>query len=112
MTTSLEAMQLYTKILTGMVLLLNVSLLLAIRMALKYARLASAKDNSEDAPRRWSGVRRGLAMLILTVVLMNGTAVFANYRLVSATREIATTLPLGNESDLLLSLTQQATDSK
>lgn len=105
MTTPLEAMQFYTKILTGMVLLLNVGLLLSIRMALKYARIASAEDNSAEAPRRWAVAKRGIALLILTVVCMNGAAVFANHRLVKATREVAAEIPQMSEADMILSMT-------
>ena len=104
MTTPLDSLQLYTRILTGMVLLRNVGLLLAIRMAVKFARIACEGDTSEFGVRRWSMVKKGLAALILLVVCMNGAAVFANNRLVGATHEIAAELPMaGAVSDVALS---------
>lgn len=101
--TSLESLQFYTKVLTGMVLLLNIGLLLSIRMALKYARKACGEDDSEEGIKRWTSVKRGLALLILTVVCMNGGAVFANHRLVSATHEVAADLPKNSDLEKMLS---------
>ena len=104
MTTPLDSLQLYTRILTGMVLLLNIGLLLAIRMAVKFARIACEGATSASGIRRWGMVKKGLAALILMVVCMNGAAVFANNRLVGATHDIAAELPsAGLVSDIALS---------
>jgi len=102
--TYLESLQLYTKVLTGMVLLLNISLLLAIRMALKYARLSSEEDRSEEGAKRWAAAKRGLTVLILVVVCMNGGAVFANHRVVSATRGIASEVPQNTDAELVFNV--------
>ena len=96
-------MHLYTKILTGMVLLLNIGLLIAIRMAVKFAGLASALDQSEQGPQFWKAARRALAMLILCVVCMNAAAVYANHRMANATRDIAAELPQQSGTEIALS---------
>jgi hypothetical protein len=113
--TTLESLQFYTKILTGMVLLLNIGLLVSIRMALKFARLTCAEDRSEDGARRWDAIKRTLAVLIVTVVCMNGGAVFANHRLVSATHDIASQVPQDTDAELVLNVpmpAQPAAESK
>lgn len=97
-------MQFYTKVLTGMVLLLNIGLLVSIRIALKHARLTSASDQSEGGLGRWAVARRQIAFLTLTVVAMNAGAVFANYQLVGATREIAAELPQSGDARYVLSM--------
>lgn len=97
-------MHLYTKLLTGMVLLLNIGLLVSIRLALKYARLSTAADRTEQGAKRWTVAKRQLAVLILTVVAMNGGAVFANHRMVNATRDLAAELPQDTDAELVLSM--------
>ena len=96
-------MQLYTKILTGMVLLLNIGLLISIRMAAKFAGRASALDQSEQGPAFWKASRRALAALILLVVCMNAAAVYANHRMVNATRDLAAELPQNTDTQIALS---------
>ncbi len=103
MMSSLDSMHLYTKILTGMVLLLNIGLLISIRMAVKYAGRASALDQSEQGQGLWKAARRALASLILFVVLMNAAAVYANHRMVNATRDIAAELPQNTDAPIALS---------
>jgi hypothetical protein len=106
MTTPLETMHLYTKILTGMVLLLNIGLLISIRIGLKHASLSLAGDKSEAGTKRWASVRRQMMVLILSVVAINIGAMLANNKVVEATREIAAesspTLPL----EYMLSMTK------
>lgn len=104
MTTSLESMHFYTKLLTGMVLLLNIGLLLSIRLALKHARISSAEDRSEAGMRRWVSARRQLVVLIVTVVAINAGAVVANYQMVRAAREIAAEMSQGSEVEYVLSM--------
>jgi hypothetical protein len=96
MMTSLEEMHFYTKMLTGMILLLNIGLLVSIRMALKYAKHSSTVDRSENGAKLWKSARRGLIVLIIMVVAMNAAAVFANYRMVTATQDLAAELPLSD----------------
>lgn len=102
--TSLETMQFYTKLLTGMVLLLNIGLLVSIRLALKHARISSEVDRSEAGAKRWASAKRALVALILTVVGMNVTAVIANHRMVDATREVAAEIPQNSDAELALSM--------
>jgi len=108
MTTSLETMHFYTKVLTGMVLLLNIGLLLSIRMALKHARLSCSSDRSEAGQRRWSSARTQIMVLIISVVAMNAGAVFANHRMVQATRDIAAELPQTSEVEYVLSMARRS----
>lgn len=104
MTTPLDSMHFYTKLFTGMVLLLNIGLLVAIRMALAYAKHIRAVDVSDEGSRLWVRAKRGLTVLILMVVGMNAAAIFANQRMVTATRDIAAELP--QDSAIALSMTR------
>jgi cytochrome b561 len=106
MASPLDTMQFYTKVLTGMVLLLNIGLLVSIRIALKHARLSSASERSEEGAKRWAAARRQIAFLILTVVAMNAGAVIANYNLVNATRVIAADLPQNTDAEHVLSMAE------
>jgi hypothetical protein len=103
MNTQIEAMHFYTKLLTGMILLLNIGLLVSIRLALKYARHSSLVDRSEAGTKLWNSAKRALTVLIITVVCMNGAAVYANHRMIGATREIAAELPNSGQSAIGLS---------
>ena len=102
----LDSMNLYAKVLTGMVLLLNIGLLVSIRMALKFARRSAAIDTSDQGSRSWNSARRTLVVLILTVVSMNGGAIFANHRLVRATQDIAAELPQGTDVEIALTMSK------
>lgn len=102
---SLESVSLYTKILTAMVLLLNIGLLLAVRMALKYARRTSELDTTPQGVKMWAGARKAIGVLILAVVVMNGLAVYANHRMVTATQEIALELPHNSDAEYVLGVT-------
>ena len=104
MTTSLDSMTFYTKVFTGMILLLNIGLLVAIRMALKYAKHTSVVDRSEQGLKLWSSAKRGLLVLIMLVVCMNLAAVYANHRMVSATRDIAVELPQNTDAEMVLTM--------
>jgi len=97
-------MQFYTKVLTGLVLLLNIGLLISIRMALKFGRRSTLMDRSEEGVKLWVSARRTLAVLILLVVCMNAGAVFANHRMVNATRDIAAELPQETDAEIALSM--------
>lgn len=102
MTSPLDSMQFYTKLLTGLVLLLNIGLLVSIRMALKFGRRSSEMDQSERGIKLWASARRGIGVLILLVVCMNAAAVYANHRMVIATRDIAAELPQETDAELAL----------
>ena len=101
---SLDSVSYYTKLLTAMVLLLNIGLLVAVRMALKYARHNSSIDRSDHGEKLWASAKRGISALILLVVAMNGVAVYANHRMVTATREIAAELPQNTDAEMVLGL--------
>ena len=102
MTTPLESMAFFTKLLTGMVLLLNIGLLVSIRLALKNAKMNSQMDQSESGSKNWARSKRLLSGLILLVVGMNATAIYSNQKVVRATQEIATQLPSGSDAEMLL----------
>jgi len=102
--TSLDSMHFYTKLLTGMILLLNIGLLVSIRLALKFAKFSVAGDPSERGSRMWAGAKRTLAILILLVVTVNAAAVYANHRMVNATRDIVAELPSGSDAELVLGM--------
>lgn len=103
MTTPLETMSFFTKMLTGMVLLLNIGLLVSIRMALKSAKRNSEIDKSDAGVKTWVKSRRVLSVLILLVVGMNAAAIVSHQRVVAATNEIAAQLPTGSDAEILLS---------
>src|SRR5437868_1566061 len=84
--TSLDSLHFYTKLLTGMILLLNIGLLVSIRMALKFAKHSAASDTSERGLKLWVSSKRALAILIIVVVSVNAAAVYANHRMINATR--------------------------
>ena len=102
----LDSMSLYAKVLTGMVLLLNIGLLVSIRMALKFARRSAAMDTSDQGSRSWTSARRTLVVLILAVISMNGGAILANHRLVTATHDIAAELPQGTDVEIALTMSK------
>ncbi len=104
MSTPLDSMHFYTKVLTGMVLMLNIGLLVSIRTALKFARLSASLDQSEQGVKRWVSVRKSLAVLILLVVCMNAAAVYANHRMVNATRDLAVDLSQDSEAAIALGM--------
>lgn len=104
MTSPLESMHFYTKLFTGMILLLNVGLLISIRLALKYAQHSSTIDQSEYGTKLWSSAKRRLAVLIILVVSMNAAAVYSNHRMVTATRDIAAELPQDTDAEMALSM--------
>lgn len=104
--TSLDSMHFYTKLLTGMILLLNIGLLVAIRMALRFAKSSVATDTSEKGAQGWAAAKRTLAILIILVVTVNAAAVYSNHRMVNATRDMAAELPSGSDAELALGLTR------
>jgi uncharacterized BrkB/YihY/UPF0761 family membrane protein len=106
MTTSLESMTFFTKLLTAMVLLLNIGLLVSIRLALKSAKQNSELDRSETGARAWLRSRRALMALIVMVVGMNATAIYANQKVVKATQDIAAQIPGDSDAELLLSMSR------
>ena len=67
-------------------------------------RPTSPAATSRYTPKRWTVAKRQLAVLILVVVAMNGGAVFANHRMVNATRDLAAELPQDTDAELVLSM--------
>jgi hypothetical protein len=104
MTTPLESMTFFAKLLTAMVLLLNIGLLVAIRMAMKNAKMNANMDRSETGLRNWARARRVLMVLILAVVGMNAGTIYANQKLVKAAREVALQIPGNSDAEQLLSM--------
>lgn len=104
MTPSLDSMHFYTKLLTGMVLLLNIGLLVSIRLALKFAKRSSVADQSPESGAMWASAKRALATLILLVVSVNAAAVYANHQMINATRDIAAQVPQGSDAEMVLGM--------
>ena len=81
METSFENLQFYVKVVTGLLLLLNLALLISIRIGMGWARQATAHLSDEERPEQWNKASRALSLLILVVITMNGAAIYANYHL-------------------------------
>jgi len=97
-------MHFYTRLLIGMVLLLNIGLLVSIRMTMKYAKLSSQNDVDREAGVRLSPAKRALTILFVLVIGMNAGAVYANQRIMHVTRELAADLPQQADAGLALNL--------
>lgn len=81
MATSLDSLQFYVKVVTGLLLLLNLALLVSIRFGMGWAKqLTASLPEAAQAPV-WQKASRALGVLILVVIGMNGAAIFANYQL-------------------------------
>ena len=81
METSLDSLQFYVKVVTGLLLLLNLALLMSIRFGMGWAKqLTASLPETERAPV-WQKASRALGMLIIVVIAMNAAAIFANYQL-------------------------------
>ena len=104
MNNPIDAMHFYTKLFTGMILLMNIGLLVAIRLGLKCAKQNAELDHSERGTLRWNASRRWLIALTVLVVVMNAAAVYSNHRVVKATREIALNYDGALDSDIALTL--------
>lgn len=71
----------YMTVSTGLLLLLNLCLLIAVRFGMNWARRAAESDKSPEGEAQWSSARRAIGMMIAIVIVMNGLAVFANHQL-------------------------------
>lgn len=81
METSLDSLQFYVKVVTGLLLLLNLALLMSIRFGMGWAKqLAASLPETERLPV-WQKASRALGILIIVVIAVNGAAIFANYQL-------------------------------
>ena len=98
---SVETIQIFSKVLTGLLLLLNFSLLISIRLALKWAKKTTELDSSPDTAGAWIQNRRVLAALIVIVIAMNGASVYANMKLKVAGHEMAAQLDSVNPTILV-----------
>ena len=94
-----ETIQIFSKVLTGLLLLLNFSLLVSIRAALKWGKKTAELDSNslED----WGKTRRVLAALILIVIAMNGACVYANMKLKLAGNAVAMEMDTSHSPILL-----------
>jgi hypothetical protein len=52
----------------------------------------------------WASAKRGLVILILVVVSVNAAAVYANHRMINATRDIAAELPQNSDAEIMLGM--------
>jgi hypothetical protein len=73
----------FTKVLTGLVMMLNIGLVLSLRMHLRFVREARA-TGAQSSIR--GPVVLGLAIL---VILINIATVYSNYQMLQAVRAIA-----------------------
>ena len=81
METSLDSLQFYVKVVTGLLLLLNLALLMSIRFGMGWAKqLAASLPETERLPV-WQKASRALGILIIVVIAVNGASIFANYQL-------------------------------
>lgn len=71
----------YMTVSTGLLLLLNLCLLIAVRFGMNWARKAAESDKSPEGVAQWNSARRAIGMMIGIVIVMNGLAVFANHQL-------------------------------
>ena len=71
----------YVKVVTGLLLLLNMALLLSLRYGLNWAKQLAARLPEPERGPAWKSASRSLAVLIITVIAMNAAAIFANYQL-------------------------------
>ena len=98
MSNPFDSLMFYTKLLTGMVLLLNVLSLVCINLLVRWLRDprramvqagdASAYSESAPKPQFRTGARFILFFLLLTVIAVNGLAVYGNHQLRAATDDV------------------------
>lgn len=97
MDSPLHSLMFYSKLLTGLVLLLNLLSLVSIHLMVRWlknpARAMQSIDSNpipKDAvPRHFRGSARAILMtLLLIIISINGVAIFGNMKLRSATDEV------------------------
>ncbi len=98
MTTPFDSLMFYTKLLTGLVLLLNVLSLVCINLLVRWVRnprramvtpAGTAPLTEQEMKREFrTGARFILFGLLLAVIAVNGLAVFGNYKLRAATDQV------------------------
>ncbi len=81
METSFDSLQFYLKVVTGLLLLLNLALLMSIRFGMGWAKQLTASLPEPERAPVWQKASRALGMLIIVVIAMNAAAIFANYQL-------------------------------
>jgi ABC-type cobalamin transport system permease subunit len=105
MDTSQDSLQFYVKAVTGLLLLLNLALLMAIRFGMNWAKQLAATLPEEEKAGSWKKSSRALAVLIIVVIAMNGAAIFANSEL----RKSANAVIGGSDSSSIV-LSQNTAD--
>ncbi len=72
----------FTKVLTGLVMMLNIGLVLSLRAHLRFVRESRATGGQ-------AGLRGGVVLgLAVLVILVNIATVYANHQVLQAVREI------------------------
>ena len=98
MDTSPDSLHFYVKAVTGLLLLLNLALLLSIRFGMTWAKQLTASLPEEERAPVWQKASRILGFLIITVIAMNGAAIYANYQLRRSADAV-----IGENSSIVLS---------
>jgi len=91
--THIESLLYYTKLLTGLILVLNIALVLCIHLNIRCIKTLRGAEAEPKAtfpitpvePRRAGSI---LVTLILLVITLNGAVIFANQRLLAAADEL------------------------
>ena len=81
METSFDSLQFYVKVVTGLLLLLNLALLMSIRFGMDWAKQLAARLPEPERFPVWQKASRAFGILIIVVIAMNAAAIFANYQL-------------------------------
>ncbi len=85
----LDSLQFYVKAVTGLLILLNLSLLMAIQFGMGWAKRLSAALPAEERPAMWSKTTRILGLLIFVVIALNAGAIFVNFQLRKSVTAVA-----------------------
>lgn len=83
----LDTLQLYTKLLTALVIILNIALILCLRSHIAWMKEMVGTDTPKGGEFFKSKI---LHALVVAVILINGAAVVANQRLQKAIKDVST----------------------
>ena len=90
MNNSLENLLFFTKVLTGLIIFLNVALILSIRLNLKFMRKLKAFGQPGEATGSST-----LAVLICSVMAVNALAIYGNHKMLAALAEMTAEINQG-----------------
>lgn len=90
MTSSLNSLLIYTKLLTALVIILNIGLILLLRSHISWGKQLAASVGEQERQFLKSKLLLGLILLVIAV---NGAAVYANHHMLKNIKEIAAEMP-------------------